>query len=52
MGELSIEVLDGLKGGETVVTGPFRTLRALKPGEQVKPEEKKAGAPGQPDGRS
>lgn len=43
-----MEVLDGLKGGETVITGPFRILRDLKGGEQVredkgkKKEEKKS----------
>ncbi|MEW6367636.1 MAG: efflux RND transporter periplasmic adaptor subunit [Acidobacteriota bacterium] len=42
LGELSIEVLSGLKGGETIVTGPFRALRELKPDDAVraeKPEE-------------
>ena len=43
LGELSIEVLDGLKGGETLITGPFRVLRTLKPGDLVKPEPKKEG---------
>jgi len=43
LGELSLEVLDGLKGGETVVSGPFRALRSLKPGDPVKVEEKKEG---------
>lgn len=44
MGELSIEVLEGLKGGETLVSGPFKTLRSLKDGEliQVKPQDKDA----------
>jgi HlyD family secretion protein len=47
MGDLNVEVLDGLKGGETVVTGPFRIIRDLKGGERVhedkskKKEEKK-----------
>jgi len=43
LGELSIEVLDGLKGGETLITGPFRVLRSLKPGDLVKQEPKKEG---------
>jgi HlyD family secretion protein len=43
LGELSLEVVDGLKGGETVVSGPFRALRSLKPGDPVKVEEKKEG---------
>src|SRR5512139_3805486 len=33
LGELSVEVLDGVKEGETIVTGPFRELRTLKPGD-------------------
>jgi HlyD family secretion protein len=41
LGELSLEVTDGLKGGETLITGPFKSLRTLKPGDAVKPEEKK-----------
>lgn len=41
LGELSIEVLEGLKGGESLITGPFRALRSLKPGDPVKPEPKK-----------
>jgi HlyD family secretion protein len=38
--ETSVAILEGLKDGETVVTGPYRALRDLKPGDQVK--EKKA----------
>jgi HlyD family secretion protein len=41
LGELSLEVRDGLKGGETLITGPFKSLRTLKPGDAVKKEEKK-----------
>jgi len=41
MGELSLEVTDGLKGGETLISGPFKSLRTLKPGDAVKKEEKK-----------
>jgi HlyD family secretion protein len=41
MGELSLEVLDGLKGGETLINGPFKVLRELKPGDLVKVEEEK-----------
>lgn len=44
LGELSMEVLDGLKGGETLITGPFKALRALKPGDAVKIEKPKKGA--------
>jgi HlyD family secretion protein len=35
LGDLNVEVLDGLKGGEKVITGPFRVLRDLKGGELV-----------------
>jgi len=46
LGELSMEVVEGLKGGETIITGPFRSLRTLKPGDAVKPEKaKKETAP-------
>ena len=41
MGDLNVEVLTGLKGGETLITGPFKTLRELKGEEAVKPEKKK-----------
>ena len=41
LGELSLEVVAGLKGGETLITGPFKSLRTLKPGDAVKVEEKK-----------
>ncbi len=44
LGELSMEVVDGLSGGETVITGPFRALRALKPDDLVRPESPKPGA--------
>ena len=40
LGELDVEILDGLKGGETLITGPFRALRSLKPGDAVTEEEK------------
>lgn len=45
LGELSVEVVDGVKEGETIVTGPFRELRALKPGDPVReaPPEGDAG---------
>jgi HlyD family secretion protein len=41
LGELSLEVSSGLKGGETLITGPFKSLRALKPGDPVKVEKPK-----------
>ena len=44
--ETSVAVADGLKEGETVITGPYRALRDLKAGDLVrekKAEEKKKG---------
>ena len=47
VGDLSIEVTDGLQGGETVITGPFKALREINPGDAVKLEEpKKEGGRG------
>lgn len=34
--ELSIEVVDGVKDGDEIVTGPFRVLRTLRIGDRVK----------------
>lgn len=42
LGDLQVEVLEGLKGGETVITGPFKSLRDFKGGEAVTIEKKKA----------
>jgi HlyD family secretion protein len=42
-GELSIEVRSGLKGGETLVTGPFKALRTLKPDDPVRIAKPKEG---------
>lgn len=50
MGELSVEVLDGLRGGETLVTGPFKALRTLKPGDRLKLEKPKSDSGGRPAG--
>jgi HlyD family secretion protein len=44
LGELSMEVASGLAAGETVITGPFRVLRALKPDDRVRVEKPKPGA--------
>ncbi len=41
MGELNVEVLSGLKGGESLVIGPFKALRELKGGEDIRVEKKK-----------
>ena len=48
LGELSVEILNGLKEGETMITGPFRDLRDLKPGEAVREQkaEEKEGPRG------
>jgi HlyD family secretion protein len=48
LGELNLEVIEGLKGGESLITGPFKALRTLKQDDPVKLEkpkkdEKKAG---------
>jgi HlyD family secretion protein len=43
IGDLSIEVVEGLHGGETVINGPFKALRAINPGDPVKLEEPKKG---------
>jgi HlyD family secretion protein len=43
LGELSVEVREGLTGGETLITGPFRALRSLKPGDAAEPEKAKPG---------
>jgi HlyD family secretion protein len=45
LGELDVEVLAGLEGGETLVTGPFRALRNLKPDEAVTEEERPDDGP-------
>lgn len=44
-GESNIEIVDGLKEGQEIVTGPFKALRELKDGSKVKAEkeEKKEG---------
>jgi len=43
IGDLSIEVIRGLKGGEKVITGPFKALRTLNPGDPVQLEKAKTG---------
>jgi|EndMetStandDraft_5_1072996.scaffolds.fasta_scaffold04423_4 HlyD family secretion protein len=44
MGELSIEIVSGLRGGETIITGPFKSLRTIKHGDPVKLEKPKKDA--------
>jgi HlyD family secretion protein len=41
MGDLTVEVTEGLAGGETVLTGPFRILRDLKGGEALREDKAK-----------
>ena len=41
-GDKYFEVLDGLKEGDKVITGPFNSVRDLKDGDLVKPEEPNA----------
>jgi HlyD family secretion protein len=35
-GRTDIEVLDGLKEGDEVITGSYKILRSLRPGSSVK----------------
>jgi HlyD family secretion protein len=44
-GEMLVEVAEGLKEGQEIVTGPYSALRLLKDGTLVKAEEKAAPAP-------
>ncbi len=42
MGEMEIEIVEGLKEGEEIIVGPFKVLRTLQDGDPVvKTEEKK-----------
>ena len=45
-GDLDIEVVSGLTTGDTVISGPFKTLRTVKDGDRVKEmsEEKRKAA--------
>lgn len=45
MGELNVEVTEGLKGGETLITGPFKVLRNLKEGDLVRVDKGKKKDP-------
>jgi len=42
VGETEIEIGDGIKDGEEIVTGSYKTLRTLRDQAKVKPEVKKA----------
>lgn len=50
VGDLAIEVRSGLHGGETVITGPFKALRTLHPGDPVAVEITKADEGRRPAG--
>ncbi len=39
-GTTDIEVLDGLKEGDEVITGSYKVLRTLSPGSSVKMDNK------------
>jgi len=43
MGEMDIEVTDGLKGNEEIVTGPYQTLRDLNDGDKIQIKKEKPG---------
>jgi HlyD family secretion protein len=45
-GELMIEVKNGVKPGDEIVTGPFKTLRQVKEGDKVVVENEKAPGEG------
>ena len=36
MGDMDIEIVKGLDGGEEIITGTYQTLRELKDGDPVK----------------
>jgi HlyD family secretion protein len=41
LGDLNVEVTEGLQGGEQLITGPNRVLRELKEGDEVKLDKSK-----------
>lgn len=44
-GEKYFEVIDGLKDGDQVITGPFASVRSLKDGDAVKVDNSASGPP-------
>jgi len=36
MGEMDVEIIEGLKEGQEIVTGPYSALRELKDGQLIK----------------
>jgi HlyD family secretion protein len=47
LGESDIEILDGLKDGEEIVSGSYKTLRTLRNEARIKVEKPDAGKPRQ-----
>lgn len=45
MGETDIEIVDGLKPGEKIVVGSYKTLRTLRNDSVIKLEPRSSGAP-------
>ncbi len=43
IGDTDIEITDGLKSGDDIVTGSYKALRTLKEDAKVKPEVRKGG---------
>jgi HlyD family secretion protein len=43
MGDRYVEIKKGLKSGETIIAGPYKTLRQLKDGDLVRLEPRAAG---------
>jgi HlyD family secretion protein len=41
-----VEIVDGLAGGDSVITGPYRTLRIIKNGELINPQKPKISSSG------
>jgi HlyD family secretion protein len=36
MGEMDVEIIEGLKEGQEIITGPYSALRELKDGQLIK----------------
>jgi HlyD family secretion protein len=45
LGDMKVEVIEGLQGGEKILTGPNRVLRDLKGGEKLREEKRGQGGP-------
>ena len=43
-GETMVEITAGLDAGQTIVTGPFKTLREIEDGDKARLEEPKKDA--------